>query len=65
MQSPLHRPSEPWPSFKEKYMNENQETNFLPDASPEVKGLCNTERACSACFSGNGECLNKQEPSGG
>lgn len=28
----------------------------LPEASPATKGQCNDERACGACFSGQGVC---------
>lgn len=28
----------------------------LPEASPATKGQCNDERACGACFSGQGQC---------
>lgn len=30
-------------------------TAFLPEASPETKGQCNTESACSNCYSNQGE----------
>lgn len=30
--------------------------DVLPEASPATKGQCNTERACGACFSGQGKC---------
>ena len=29
----------------------------LPEASPATKGVCNDERACANCYSGQGECL--------
>lgn len=30
--------------------------DVLPEASPATKGQCNDERACGACFSGQGQC---------
>jgi len=33
-----------------------QEPGMLPEASPATKGICNTERACRACYSGQGTC---------
>lgn len=33
-----------------------KQSTELPEASPETKGICNTERACAACYSGQGDC---------
>jgi hypothetical protein len=33
-----------------------KQSTELPEASPETKGVCNTERACAACYSGQGDC---------
>lgn len=34
----------------------------LPEASPATKGQCNDERACGACWSGQGACEVAQQP---
>ena len=35
---------------------------YLSEASPLTKGVCNDERSCSACFSGQGKCELAPQP---
>lgn len=38
---------------------ERDAPSALPEASPATKGQCNDERACSACYSGQGSCIHE------
>jgi len=43
-------------ALREELARQEPPTTELPEASPETKGICNTERACAACYSGQGDC---------
>ena len=50
--------------FLEAYLAKHgkEAVGYLPEASPLTKGVCNDERSCSACFSGQGKCELAPQP---